>query len=134
MTAYMVPIPTIPPTIETIASIHDANPGGDIFGGWIMGQMDLSGGSRAFAYAGGRVVTAGVTELAFLKPTYVGDVLRFYTMIERVGRTSIGIRIDVWRQNAAAPDFDLVGTGLFTFVHVDANSKPVELKQPQEAA
>lgn len=127
MKSLNVTLPSYPPTIETVASSHDTNPGGDIFGGWMMGQMDMAGGSRAFAYAGSRVVTAGVNELSFLKPVFAGDRLRFYTHIARVGRTSIAVDIQAWRASAQDQAFEIVAGGVYTFVAVDDKSRPVPI-------
>jgi len=76
-------------TLRTLAMPGDANPAGDIFGGWVMAQMDLASGIRAAERARGRVVTAAVKEMAFELPVKIGDTLSVYTDIERVGRTSI---------------------------------------------
>src|SRR6478609_8813470 len=85
-------------TLRTLAMPGDANPAGDIFGGWVMAQMDLAAGIRAAEIAQGRVVTAAVKEMAFQMPVKIGDTLCIYTRLERIGRTSITLDIEVWAQ------------------------------------
>src|SRR3954470_1179900 len=83
-------------TLRTLAMPSDANAAGDIFGGWVMAQMDLASGIRAAERARGRVVTAAVKEMAFELPVKIGDTLSVYTDIERVGRTSITLTVQAW--------------------------------------
>jgi acyl-CoA thioesterase YciA len=85
-------------TLRTLAMPSDANAAGDIFGGWVMAQMDLACGIRAAERAKGRVVTAAVKEMAFAKPMKIGDTLCIYTHIERVGRTSMVLKVEAWAQ------------------------------------
>ncbi len=87
-------------TLRTLAMPGDANPAGDIFGGWVMAQMDLASGIRATERARGRVVTAAVKEMAFELPVKIGDTLSVYTDIERVGRTSITLCVEAWANRA----------------------------------
>ena len=83
----------------------DANAAGDIFGGWVMAQMDLACGIRAAERARGRVVTAAVKEMAFAKPMKIGDTLCIYTHVERVGRTSMTLKVEAWAQRyLSGPD------------------------------
>lgn len=119
--------PVESPVIETVASYSDANPGGDIFGGYILAQMDLAGGARAYAYVGSRVVTAGASEIDFAKPIFVGDRLRFYADLIGVGRTSLTMNIHVWRRSAANPAFEKVASGVYTFVAVDQMNRPLPI-------
>ena len=77
------------PAVRTLAMPADTNPNGDIFGGWLMSQMDIAGGTFAFEVAGGRVATVAVEGMAFHKPVYVGDVVSCYCSVHRVGTTSI---------------------------------------------
>lgn len=83
-------------TLRTLAMPGDANPAGDIFGGWVMAQMDLASGIRAAEQARGRVVTVAVKEMAFVSPVKIGDTLSIYTEIESIGRTSITLHIEAW--------------------------------------
>ncbi len=121
------PLPSDPPVIETITAEADANPGGDIFGGWVLAQMDLAGGIRAYTYVGGRVVTAGATDIFFKKPIFIAEKLRFYAEIARVGRTSITMKIDVWRAPRDNTAFEKVAGGVYTFVAVDQQNQPLPI-------
>lgn len=114
-------------TIRTQAMPCDANAAGDIFGGWVMAQMDLSCGIRAAERAGGRVVTAAVREMSFAKPVKVGDTLCIYTDITKVGRTSITLKVETWAQRYLSQQMDLVTHGEFVMVALDANGKPTPI-------
>jgi acyl-CoA thioesterase YciA len=81
-------------TVRTIAMPADTNANGDIFGGWVMSQMDQAGGIAGVERAQGRVVTVAVDAMHFIRPVRVGDVLCVYTRVERVGRTSMTIKIE----------------------------------------
>eukprot|EP01030_Chromulinospumella_sphaerica_P028824 gene28824-29205_t len=90
--------PTGELTLRTLAMPADANAAGDIFGGWVMAQMDLSCGIRAAERARGRVVTAAVKEMAFALPVKIGDTLCIYTDVVKVGRTSMTLKVEAWAQ------------------------------------
>lgn len=111
-------------TLRTLAMPGDANAAGDIFGGWVMAQMDLACGIRAAERAGGRVVTAAVQEMAFAMPVKIGDTLCVYTDIARVGRTSITLSVEVWAQRYLSPTMEKVTQATFVMVALDANGKP----------
>lgn len=111
-------------TSRTQAMPRDANAAGDIFGGWVMAQMDSACGIRAAERARGRVVTAAVREMAFAKPVKIGDTLCVYTEITRVGRTSITLRVEAWAQRYLSPQKDLVTHGEFVMVALDATGRP----------
>lgn len=115
------------PAIRMIAMPADANPSGDIFGGWIMSLMDLAGGNVAFQRAGGRIVTVGVKEIAFLVPVNVGDEVTCYADIIGTGRTSIAARVETWVRRRAGSERFKVTDGVFTYVRVDKDRKPVPL-------
>ena len=85
-------------TLRTLAMPGDTNAAGDIFGGWVMAQMDLACGIRAAERARGRVVTAAVREMSFAAPMKVGDTLSIYTQVARVGRTSMTLKVEAWAQ------------------------------------
>ena len=111
--------------IMTVAMPADANPMGDIFGGWLLSQMDIAGGVAASARAKGRTATIGVKEMEFHKPVKVGDRLTCYCDIVRIGRTSLTIAIEAWTTNhyhQTKPS--KVTEGVFTFVALDDNGKP----------
>ncbi|MDM9628348.1 acyl-CoA thioesterase [Rhizobium sp. S152] len=111
-------------TLRTMAMPADANPAGDIFGGWVMAQMDLASGISAAERAKGRVVTAAVKEMAFALPVKIGDTLSIYTEIERVGRTSITLRIEAWATRARYNKMERVTAGTFIMVALDENGQP----------
>lgn len=102
----------------------DTNANGDIFGGWVMSQMDQAGGIAGVERARGRVVTVKVDAMTFIAPMKVGDVLSVYTAIDRVGRTSMVIHIEAWAQRFLTTESDLVTHAKFTFVAVDGDGKP----------
>ena len=115
-------------TLRTLAMPSDANAAGDIFGGWVMAQMDLACGIRAAEHAGGRVVTAAVNEMVFEKPMHVGDTLCVYTHIDRVGRTSMTLIVEAWAQRYLKPDREKVIVGRFVMVALDGDGKPVPIE------
>ena len=108
-------------TVRTIAMPADTNANGDIFGGWVMSQMDQAGGIKGVERAQGRVVTVKVDTMTFIRPMRVGDVLCVYTEVESVGRTSMKIHIEAWAQRFRTNVADKV---TFTFVAVGDDGKP----------
>jgi acyl-CoA thioesterase YciA len=116
--------PTGELTLRTLAMPADANPAGDIFGGWVMAQMDLASGIRAAERAKGRVVTAAVKEMAFQLPVKIGDTLSIYTNITRVGTTSITLVIEAWAQRFRYEKMEKVTAGTFIMVALDEDGKP----------
>lgn len=111
-------------TLRTLAMPGDANAAGDIFGGWVMSQMDLSCGIRAAERAKGRVVTAAVKEMAFALPVKIGDTLCVYTDIVKIGRSSITLKVEVWAQRYLSERMDKVTHALFVMVALDHDGKP----------
>jgi acyl-CoA thioesterase YciA len=103
-------------TIRTLAMPADTNPAGDIFGGWVMSQMDIAGAIAAVERARGRVVTVAVDSMTFIAPVKVGDVLCVYTEIERVGTTSITVGIEAWARRDRLADRVKVTDGRFVYV------------------
>ncbi|MBP1846006.1 acyl-CoA thioesterase YciA [Rhizobium petrolearium] len=116
--------PTGELTLRTLAMPTDANPAGDIFGGWVMAQMDLASGIRAAERARGRVVTAAVKEMAFQLPVKIGDTLNVYTEITRVGRTSITLSVEAWAHRARHRMLEKVTAATFIMVALDEDGKP----------
>ncbi len=115
--------PKRPPRTEaelrTIAMPADTNPSGDIFGGWLLSQMDVAGGSYAMARTGGRVATVGIEAMSFHRPVYVGDRVSCHCRTERVGRTSITVHVETWVRRTRpgqTPEEIKVTEGMFTFV------------------
>jgi acyl-CoA thioesterase YciA len=111
-------------TVRTLAMPADTNPAGDIFGGWVMSQMDIAGGIAASERAGGRVVTVAVASMTFISPVKVGDVLCVYCRIDRVGKTSITIAIEAWARRNRIADRVKVTKGSYVYVALDADGKP----------
>lgn len=114
-------------TLRTLAMPADANAAGDIFGGWVMAQMDLACGIRAAERAGGRVVTAAVKEMSFASPMKVGDTLAIYIQIERVGRTSMLLRVEAWAQRYLTHTMERVTHAEFIMVALDQAGKPTPI-------
>jgi acyl-CoA thioesterase YciA len=112
------------PAIRTIAMPADANANGDIFGGWMMAQMDLAGAVVAVRRAKGRVATVAVEAMAFHRPVMIGDLVSCYADVERIGRTSITIRIDAWVERRVDGAAEQVTSGLFTYVAIDERGRP----------
>ena len=116
-------------TLRTLAMPGDANAAGDIFGGWVMAQMDLACGIRAAERAGGRVVTASVKEMNFVAPVKVGDTLCVYTDVARVGRTSMVLHVEAWAQRyLKAGNRVMVTEADFIMVALDDNGRPMPVK------
>ena len=105
----------------------DANPDGDIFGGWIMSQMDISSGVFAAHVAKGRVVTVAVDAMTFHKPVYIGDDVSCYCSEAKRGNTSITVHVEAWVRRHHSDTVAKVTQGMFTFVAVDSNGKPKPL-------
>ena len=117
-------------SLRTVAMPADTNPSGDIFGGWIMSLMDLAAGVAAEAYAKGRVVTAAVSNLSFIRPVKVGDVVCVYTEINRVGRTSIALGVETWVLRRGQGERVRVTAAEFVLVAVDEAGRPRVLEAP----
>ncbi|EKF58032.1 probabable acyl-CoA hydrolase [Agrobacterium albertimagni AOL15] len=121
--------PTGELTLRTLAMPADANAAGDIFGGWVMAQMDLACGIRAAERARGRVVTAAVQEMAFAMPVKIGDTLCVYTEIARVGRTSMTLKVETWAQRYLTHVMEKVTEATFVMVALDADGKPTPVPE-----
>ncbi len=115
--------------VRTIAMPSDTNPSGDIFGGWVLSQMDIAGGTAAAQRAKSRVATVGVEAMSFHRPVRVGDVLCCYASLERQGTTSLTFRIEAWviRAGTYQGDEVLVTEGHFTFVALDESGRKRKL-------
>jgi acyl-CoA thioesterase YciA len=111
-------------TVRTIAMPADTNANGDIFGGWVMSQMDQAGGIAGVERAQGRVVTVAVDAMHFIRPVRVGDVLCVYTQVERVGRTSMTIKVEAWARRFQTRVREKVTSATFTFVAIDDEGRP----------
>ncbi len=102
----------------------DTNASGDIFGGWIMGMMDMAAGSTAHELASGRVATVAVSDLVFLRPVRVGDLISCYCELVRIGRTSITLDVDVWARRTLPIRHERVTKARFVMVAVDGAGRP----------
>lgn len=119
------------PAVRTLAMPRDANPSGDIFGGWILAQMDLAAGIRAFERARGRVATVALDAMSFHLPVRVGDLLSVYAEVVRVGRTSLTVQVEAWARRRGHAVEELVTQGRFTLVALDEHGRKREV--PPEA-
>lgn len=119
--------------LRVYAMPADTNVHGQIFGGWVLGQMDIGGAIAAAQAAGGlRMVTVAVDAMKFHKPVHKGDEVTIYTRVARIGRTSVAVDIETWvrRRNAGEPLTELkVTEGRYTFVAVDEDGMPVEVRK-----
>jgi acyl-CoA thioesterase YciA len=112
------------PAVRTLAMPADTNPSGDIFGGWLLAQMDIAAGTVALARAKGRVATVALDAMTFHKPVFVGDLVSCYAEVTRVGRTSITVQVEAWARRARQDDEVKVTEGRFTCVAIDEKSRP----------
>ncbi len=116
------------PAIKIAAMPKDTNPGGSIFGGWIMSQIDIAAGITALERAKGRVVTVAVNSMEFHEPVFVGDVISCYADVVKTGNTSITIKVEVYAErNPSNKEIVKVTQAELTFVALDENRKPRQL-------
>jgi acyl-CoA thioesterase YciA len=134
MTKDVGPLPPRPvqPAIRTIAMPADTNPAGDIFGGWLMAQMDLAAGSAAARRARGRCATVSVEAMTFLSPVFVGDEVSLYATVLHVGRSSIRIAVEAFRRGREREEIVKVTQGIFTYVAIgpDRKPRPIPTEEP----
>jgi acyl-CoA thioesterase YciA len=119
--------PTTEPALRAIAMPADTNPHGDIFGGWLLCQMDLAGSTFATRHANGRVVTVAITAMVFHRPVLIGDEVTCYCNVEKTGHTSITVKIESWARRRIALDAIKVTEGVFTYVRVDVEGRPLPI-------
>ncbi|MEE4661151.1 MAG: acyl-CoA thioesterase [Halieaceae bacterium] len=117
------PLPQGELTLQTIAMPRDTNANGDIFGGWLLSQMDLAGGIAAAEVANGRVATVAIDGMAFLTPVHVGAVVSCYTDVLEIGRSSIRMMVEVWINSKHDGEPIKVTEGEFVFVAIDENGR-----------
>jgi len=120
-------LPIAHPTIRVTAMPADANAYGDIFGGWLVGQMDLAAGSVAARHSHGRAVTIAIDQMQFLLPVKVGDEVSVYATLQREGRTSMGVAVEAWRRHRHEMEAVKVTEAVFTFVAVDDSGRPRQI-------
>jgi acyl-CoA thioesterase YciA len=123
--------PAIMPMIRTIAMPADANASGDIFGGWLMSQMDLAAGNLAQRVAHGRCVTVAVDAMSFIRPVKIGDEVTVYCELVSTGRTSLNIAVEAWRRERSDEMDQRVTKAVFKFVAIDAEGKSRPVKGDQ---
>jgi acyl-CoA thioesterase YciA len=125
MSNDLIGLPKREVTLRVVARPFDANYTGDIFGGWIMGQVDIAGSIPALHRAKGRVVTVAVNSFVFKEPIYIGDIVSFYAEITKVGRTSITVDVQVYAQrDPAKPVCVKVTEAILTYVAVGEDRRP----------
>ena len=113
------------PEIRVLPMPADTNAAGDIFGGWLMSQVDIAGSIAAHRYVGNRVVTVAVNQFIFIKPVFVGDLVSIYANIEHIGNTSIRIVLDVMAEHERGKEnAQKVATAILTYVSIDENKQP----------
>ena len=118
--------------LKVIPMPRDVNANGDIFGGWVMAQVDLAGAVIAAPYADGRMATVAVNEFIFKQPVRLGDILSFYGKLVRIGRTSITVKIEVYAENFKLQgQYTKVTEALLTYVAIDEQGRPREVPRPQ---
>lgn len=111
-------------TLRTLAMPRDVNTNGDIFGGWVLSQMDIAAGIVALGRAKGRAATVAIDAMKFIRPVKVGDVLCIYVALARVGRSSMTLNVEAWVLRRGQEGREKVTQGVFTFVAIDADGKP----------
>jgi acyl-CoA thioesterase YciA len=130
MSVTPAPGPAIPPSdeelvLKVIPMPGDSNANGDIFGGWVMAQVDLAGSVIPARYAGGRIATVAVNEFIFKQPVRVGDILSFYSKLTRIGKTSITVKVEVYAERFQSQgQFVKVTEANLTYVAIDDQGKP----------
>ena len=121
----MTQLPDIQPTLRIHARPTDTNASGDIFGGWIMSNVDIAGAIEACRHARGRAVTVAVNAFHFRKPVYVGDLVSYYARVVKIGNTSITIDVEVYAERTPEnPEVIKVTEATLTYVAVDKHGKP----------
>ena len=112
------------PALRTLAMPADANPNGDIFGGWVLAQMDLAGAVPAAERACGRIATVAVEAMRFHRPVYIGDLVSCYARIMRIGTTSITVHVEVWARRHRIDEVVKVTEGTYVYVAIDEAGQP----------
>lgn len=113
------------PVIRTVPQAADVNSNGDVFGGWILSHMDIAGGIVANRRAQQRVATVSVDSMSFIRPVYVGDVVSIYGNVEKVGTTSIAVRLETRVRRHDAAEQLKVTEGTFVYVAIDRSGRPI---------
>ena len=119
-------------TTRTVAMPSDTNPAGDIFGGWVLSQMDIAAGICAGQRAQSRVVTVSLEGMSFIRPVKVGDILGVYTKIAAVGRTSMTVHVEAWVRRGRIGNREKVTEGMFKFVAIDDKGKSTPIPDEKD--
>ena len=119
-------------TTRTVAMPSDTNPAGDIFGGWVVSQMDIAAGICAGQRAQARVVTVAIDSMSFIKPVKVGDILGVYTCVDSVGRTSMNVRVEAWVRRGRIGQREKVTEAMFKFVAIDEQGKSTPIPKVED--
>lgn len=122
------------PTIRVSTMPADANSYGDIFGGWLMGQMDMAAGLLAARHSAGRAVTIAVEGMKFLRPVFVGDEVSVFATMASIGTTSMTINVETWRRDRHGVDCDKVTQARFVFVAIDEARRPRKVPAREHGA
>ncbi|MCB1883317.1 MAG: acyl-CoA thioesterase [Geminicoccaceae bacterium] len=112
------------PVVRQLAMPADTNPAGDIFGGWLLAQMDVGGGIVAYERAGGRTATVAIDAMTFHKPVFVGDVVSIYAEVTGTGRSSLTLQVEAWARRGRTGETVKVTEGRFTYVAIGPDGKP----------
>lgn len=112
------------PTLRVVPMPSDSNSNGDIFGGWIMSQVDIAGAIPVVQLVDGRVATVAVNSFVFKQPVFIGDLVSFYATIKKIGTTSVTVNVEVFAQRKARMEIVKVTNANLTYVHIDKNGKP----------
>jgi acyl-CoA thioesterase YciA len=112
------------PTLRVVPMPSDSNSNGDIFGGWIMSQVDIAGAIPVVQLVNGRVATVAVNSFVFKQPVFIGDLVSFYATIKKIGTTSVTVNVEVFAQRKARMEIVKVTNANLTYVHIDKNGKP----------
>jgi acyl-CoA thioesterase YciA len=114
--------------IKTIAMPADTNRYGDMFGGWMVSQMDLGGAILANKCSHSRMTTVAIDKMVFIKPIYVGDIVSCFAKVAKRGNTSVSILIEVWAERLEDHTLDKTAEGIFTYVRIGQDRKPVAIE------
>ncbi len=128
-----IPMPQGELALQTIAMPADTNASGDIFGGWLVSQMDMAAAIAALKVTQSRVATVAINGMAFLTPVHVGAVISCYTNIVEIGRSSIRINVDVWIKHKTSFEATKVTEGEFVFVAIDDQGRTLAINQHRGA-
>ncbi len=120
------------PILRVVPLPSDINANGHIFGGWVLSQMDIAGGIVASHRASGPVATVAIERMEFIAPIHLRDLISVYATVERVGRTSMGVRIEVVAHRDRGASEVKVTEGLFTFVALDEQHRPRSVDPPEQ--